>query len=423
MTTHPMATREEGPRARGRGRTARPLVTVFCFTIAVAARLAVGQPAATDFPTEWTRVEPHEKTLAYRNQLREGVFEEAERAFLITNALPQLGLPANRPLIDRVRRRMREVLCAESGTDARALEGALRTTGDFMKALAANEKADMVVRVNAMLLVGELRAKGKPWPPAAATLAEALGDPKRPLAIRIAAAAGLARHVESGTVPGAELGPMLVKLVSAPAAGGSTDGDNWLVMRSLGMLAALGAAAPVNTAAVVAKVMDDASRPLDTRVRAVATLGSSAQPQAGLDANQAVKTIRELAVATLRNEQETAAGFDPAGGAAGDQSALSELGCRRAAWRLATLARGLQADDGSGGVAAIGGGPAAKELATTLRKAAAQIDAVPEKATVRAVLADLSGEVAPGNVPGERPAEPNQPEPEPATPFANPFGK
>lgn len=421
-------TRHEGkPCGGSRGRGRRPLAAVCCVIIALATGLAAGQPAATDFPTEWTKVEPHEKTLAYRNQLREGVFEEAERAFLVTNALPQLGLPANRALIDRVRRRMRDVLCAESGSDPKALEGALRTTGDFMKALAANEKADMVVRVNAMLLVGELRAKGKPWPPAAATLVESLGNPKTPLAIRIAAAVGLARHVEAGTAPAASVGPLLVKLVGAPAAAGSMDGDNWLAMRSLGMLAALGTAAPANTAAVVAKVMNDPSRPLETRIRAAAALGSCSQAAAGLDANQAVKTIRDLSIAALRNDQESPTGFDPAAGQpgspVGDQTGVFELACRRTAWRLATLARGLQADDGSGGIASAGGGPAAKDLATTLRKAAAQIDAMPETSTVREVLAELSGEAAPGNVPGAKPTEPAQPEPESAPPFANPFGK
>lgn len=418
---------------RGAGFHSCWLVVAATILLATVAPCPVSaQAPEPGFPVEWSKVEPHEKTLAYRKNLVDGVFEDAERAYLVNNVLPQLGLPANRASIDRVRRRIREVFCAETGSEAKALETALRTTLEFMKNLAANEKADPVVRVNAMLLIGELRAKGKPWPPAAVPLMDAIANPKTPAALRIAAAAGLARHVDNATAPLPTLGPLLVKIAASPVQEGGSPGDNWLAGRALAMLAQIGTSAPADACQAAARVLTDATRPVDVRVRAAAVLGACGQPGGKIDTAQAAKTIRELAVAAVREGLPSAEGFDqnipaanPAGPAPASPSQVPVLAGRRAAWRLAILARALQADDGSGGIAASAGGDAQsiRDAAAALRKAAAAIDANPDEVTLAAALAELTNQPAPAaNGAPQRAPQPERPEPE-APPFANPFGK
>jgi hypothetical protein len=65
--------------------------------------------------------------------------------------------------------------------------------------------------------------------------------------------------------------------------------------------------------------------------------------------------------------------------------------CRRAAWRLAVLADAILTDDSKRGLALLdaAGQPAFGELAQTLRRAALELDANPEEATLRQALADL----------------------------------
>jgi len=65
--------------------------------------------------------------------------------------------------------------------------------------------------------------------------------------------------------------------------------------------------------------------------------------------------------------------------------------CRRAAWRLAVLADAILTEDSKRGVAVLGGDvtPAAVELAQKLRRAAMELDAEPEEATLRQALAGL----------------------------------
>lgn len=435
-------------------RVAIPIHFATCLAVSMVAAPGSAQEAATKY-AEWRLLEAADETADYRAKLRDGGFDAAAQAFLAQEALPQLALKRNRPTIDRVRRRMREVLCGDGGSNQAAAEAARKSIADFMTALVRNANAEPVVRVNAMLLVGELTtAQGKPWPGAVAPLAAALGDDTLPGGVRVAAAAGLARHVaEAGDALAPTVGPVLAKTASAPIKGVDAVGNDWLQSRALVMLADLGPAAPPDSAKIAAAILADESRSLDVRVRAAAVLGRCAK--AGqVDGGKVVEAIRGLAVAaveadTSRERRErlvrqfsgvagagAGAGLSgrpeaawlPGGGMAEASSTTSpSQAYRRTAWRLATLADALLSADGTNGLAMLAGNdaPAARELAAALRKAAQDLDAVPAEASLGAALPALGLEeaepatddaAAPA---GEAPAEPAVPG---ATPFSTPFG-
>lgn len=406
--------------------------------VVVGALVAAPRQAAAQAAADWKAVEGSQMMTDYRVQLREGPFDDRLRGFLTTTALPQLGLPVNRPVIDRVRRRMRELLCGDVAAEPKALDGALQTVAEFMTAVATDGKADLAVRVNAMLLVGELKAKdGKPWAGAASPLMAVVGDAALPLSVRIAAAEGLARHVDAaaaGLAP--TVGPALVKLLAAKAAGDQM-GTDWLTARALGMLTAMGAAAPADTAAAASAILQDASRPPVLRARAALAVGATARPGSPVAAGKVIEASGSLARGTLEAELPRGGRADaavrdaeepqaPAGGAASGSS-VAEQACRRAAWVLFALARGLAGDDGKGGLAAIAAAdaPAARELAETLKTQSQAIDSAPTKASIQAALAALAGGAAAAPAAPAKPAA-NAPASEPAAdapPFANPFGK
>jgi hypothetical protein len=351
---------------------------------------------------EWRLVEAAPETIEYRNALRNGVFDDNARGYLRDVALPQLTLPANKAGIDRVRRRLRDIACDPSG-EPRALEQAGQFVIDFMKTIAADQKADTVVRVNAMLIIGDLNAKGgKPLPAALGPLTAAISDGRQPAAVRIAAAAGLARHVQvgDGKLP-PPVSAALVKVVTGPADSDPVAAE-WLTTRALGMLALLGPTAPPEGVTAAAAILGDAAAATDVRVRAAAVVGVAAA-DAGVDVATAVTAIRDLATTTLAAEATRDEPLDFSGlrgpegaggpwrpGVSGQEGAISSQpavlqACRRAAWRLHTLATALGGVDGKGGIAARAESvrPEASELAITLREAAMRITEQPDAISLR----------------------------------------
>jgi len=125
-----------------------------------------------------------------------------------------------------------------------------------------------------------------------------------------------------------------------------------------------------------------------------------------------------------------------------DPLAIPEQACRRAAWRIATLATALLSSDGKTGLTVLlgDGGDQAKDVAGILREWGAAIDQAPDEQSVLDALDALRGP-RPGSRPAnrparraedggeeggegkggkpaeERPADPN------ASPFDNPFGQ
>lgn len=414
-------------------------VTVLAFLAADAARC---EDEGTVKP--WRLFEADRAMLDYRAELREGLFGDPAKAFLERTALPQLTLPVNRNAIDRVRRRMRETLCGEAGGERKAAESAMGVALEFMTRLSRDDQAEMVVRVNAMLFVGELKGGDqKPWPPAAAVLTEAVGDARLPAAVRIAAAAGLDRHVAAaGAKLAPTVGPTLEKILETPATNVDPAAAAWLAARCLDMVGKLGPAASPAAAKTAGTILADASRPLDLRVRAAAALGRMAGVAQGLDFPATRDAIVNLAVATVSTDLDEAKRWRllqrakrsnaaaPGSPNTADPSTadtpLLPLACRRTAWRLATLADALLTADGTSGIGLARGAnrEAAAEVAATLRQAAADIDENPDEPSIEAALAALSGGPAPATAPAATPEQPATPTaPAAENPFGSPFGQ
>ena len=390
--------------------------------------------------SNWAKVESAAETRTYKESMRGGgAFDAAARGFLEEIALPQLGLEANRTTIERVRKRLREYLLADI-TNEKAAEEASKTCLSFMESLAGKEDADAVVRVNAMLLIGELQSVDrKPWQPAAVVLARAAANAELPKAVRIAACVGLARHVEAikGVVEeqqrmAAVAVPAIVAILKedpqdATPLSASVEND-WMASRCLTMLPSLGPLTPA-TAAEVVRILGENKRSINVRVRAAAALAAVADPESKVDKAAVIKSIGAVAVLALERDVAAAdklildrqygggtgqappgmmppgmmppgmmppgmmppgMGGDPSGQPAVEQMIPREV-CRRAAWRLVVLADSILTDDSKRGIAVLGGeaAPAAVELAQNLRRAAMELDATPEEMTLRQALTGL----------------------------------
>jgi len=413
------------------------------------------QDAAAKFST-WTKVEGAVETRDFKEKLRDGgQFDAAARSYVTQIVLPQLGLEANRATIERVRRRIREIVFSDIA-DEKAFNDTAKTVLDTMAAVARDGDAERVVRVNAMLLVAELRAKdNRPLPAAAPVLAAAAGDARQPLEVRIAAAAGLARHAEAAKAGGdvaaiaKAVGPALVPMLTEDPKTGPTAAIDWLAGRGLAIMQALGPQAGSKDAlAAAARILGDDSRSVDVRVRAAAALGAAATADAGVDAARAVELVRGVAIAGLETEVATAerlrterrvagaagqSGGQPSGTPANEPT-IHALACRRDAWRLSACADAIEGADGGAGLASLlgDGAAAAKTLAGSLRQAAAGLDANPDEQSVLDALEKLGKPVAGAAPAVNRPApaaageQPQgvPPKGDPTSPFdtASPFG-
>jgi hypothetical protein len=417
-------------RPSGRLLQLRVTAVVAAGMLVTAAAVASGQDDDARF-SGWIKVESAPETRTYKESMRgSGAFDAAARAFLEEIALPQLALEANRTTIERVRKRMREFLLADIANE-KAADDASKTFLAFMESLAGKDDADAVVRVNAMLLIGELQAVDRrPWQPAASVLAQAAADTELPKAVRIAACVGLARHVEATKgLAGEEQQRMASVAVPAimailkeqpkqPAPDAGVVENDWMASRCLSMLPLLGPLSPA-TAAEVVRILDEGNRSINVRVRAAAALAASAGPESKIDKASVIKSIGTLAVSALERDVAAAdkllldrqyggssgqpspgmmpPGMMPPGMAVGPtgQPVVEQLmpreACRRAAWRLWVLAEAILTDDSKRGLAVLDGeaSPAAVQLAQGLRRAAMELDATPEETTLRQALADL----------------------------------
>jgi hypothetical protein len=433
--------------------------------VTAAPALAQGEPKYRG----WAKVENAREMRELKDKLRDGSALDAEaREFVRQTVLPQLALEAqstredNASTIERTRRRMREVVLTEI-EDEKAFADMSRLVADFMAALARDGEAEPAVQVNAMLLLGEMRGKdGKPWPPVRPTLAAAAGDAKLPLAVRIAAIAGLGRHVEAcggdadATAALAQAaGPAIMAILAEPVVSDRRAEQEWLAARAVALLPALVPTAAKNVAAVLAAIVEDPARATDVRVRAAAALGATANAKSEINAAKLVDTIRGIALQSLeadvaaadvrRFEQQYRSlaagqqalaqpGIPPAGGVApADKSlAIPEQACRRDAWRLVTLADAIDAGEGRPGLAALLGPAAApaKQLAATLRDAGLAIDQTPDEVSVVEAIKSIKSPAqspAAGAAPAQpAAAAPEAPKPAPAeqpagAPNASPF--
>jgi hypothetical protein len=425
--------------------------------VAVVAVLLALPAAAQDGPKydTWTKAEASAEAREYLEQIKGGQFDEKAKAFLERIALPQLGMDGNRKTIERVRKRIRDFALNERTAGGDAIEAANKAAAAWLQGLARKADADPVVRVNAMLLVGELRAKdGRPWPAAVSVLAAAVADTSLAPAIRVAAASGLARHVDTARASSSvdpvlvqEAGKRLVAVIAAPPAGDRVASE-WIVSRALDMLPVVAPKASPEAAAALIKILDDTARPTDVRVRAAAALGATAVAESRVDATRVLAAVRGLAITALKSDRDAAAERalarqvgGPAAAAAGPTFSMEFSGAgamvpgvqaaatatlpidplvvRRDAWRLAALATAVKPAEGDRGIASLLAGPAkaaAEELATSLRSAAQTLDASPDADAVKAALESL--ERLPQPV--AAPAAPTTPKPGPAAPATKP---
>ena len=415
----------------------------------------------------WTKVEQDAEKL-YKEPLKTGgSFTPAAQDFIAKKAMPQLANDANRPILDRVRRKMREILIVGI-TEDRAFDDASEAVAEAAVTIARNPEASLAARVNAMLLVGELRAKdnkdGTVWPAAVNQLAAVAGDATLDPSVRVAAMAGLVRHADVAKRTGGErqteftkgARPAILAIVAEKPSVEQPVVSDWLASRALSILTTVVKSSPKELATTLVGVMNDKDRSLDVRVRAAAALGATVTTKSEIQAVEATNGVTELAVAVLevdegilrdrRYEQQMSGGGTGGGaggrmpgrpgmpgmptgmqpGMGGGDVAVPQLvpdqSLRRTAWRLVTLADAMLTEDGKAGVAALVSGDdkaASQAYAELFRKYAVELD---EKRTDDVILEALAFIRSGGEEEAATPAGDNERTPAKPADDNDPFG-
>lgn len=459
-----------------------PFCLTACLGVVAAGHASLGRAQGYD---TWSKVEQAEETRTYSQQLGEGTFDAPQKRVLQSIILSQLEKPANRSTIAQVRQRMRDII-TRGTSNPKMFDAANAVAIDFMMSnVVKDDSKDMVVRVNAMLLVGELvAADRKAWPGSIEALSKAAGNSEFPLAVRIAAMAGLVRQLNDGRgsdpLFAKAVGPVVTKIITAPPEG-DPRAVAWLVGRCLDMVPVVGSTPAVMKAA--ATILADETADLDLRIRAAITLGRLVKPGDAPDLSAAAAQIRGIATTALAKDlaeaesrrfaKQLSGGIDKGatvgaplgmmtppphpqadptggggffgggifggepviGGADGqfgmpaviDPDAVPLLACHRNAWRLVALADALQptASKTAGIASALSDDAAATalELATVLREQGLALDTTPDEESVKAALAAIEALAKPATAdePGTSPAAPAKPQAAPP-PADSPFG-
>lgn len=274
-------------------------------------------PAAKTGPDKVAADELQKETDAFVKGLQERPqFADDAKAFVTKVALRKLRqTPEQRRLVgaeklEAALDRIRDALSGPKGADAAASQQIREAAATWLVEQA--RAADPGLAANATLLLGDLRADGKPWIEGSKRLAALAAAADRTPAVRAAAVAGLARQADEFTSKPPTppefveaVAPALTAIVTAPAA----DADpaaQWLVSRALDVIAKVVPSASPELAKALAAVMADAARSTDERVRAAIALGRMATKESGVDAANAVGAIRRLAEDALADSLSTA---------------------------------------------------------------------------------------------------------------------
>lgn len=461
-------------------RTGRAVLLRFALGLAVVAGpigmagppSALGQPPAAGFAT-WKDVELSPQFKEVITSLKSGgPFTDAARDYVASVILPQFDKDENLPTLDEVRKKIRDRLLLTIGDDS-SFNQASTFVRDRLSEVARDPKADLLRRVNAMMFIGEMTDKARaPWSPALEPLAAAARDTTLDPAVRIAAVVGLNNHLADmprmtadqaaairATVA-ATLPSLLPGSTNAPPgdAGARSPVEAWLAARGFDMLPGVMNPVPREVASRLVAVIDDASWPFDSRVRAAVALGKTVGPESGVDPQAVVASIRGIAVAALDADrlagqrlielQSFAAGAGPPGSLPGVVPGTAEAGggevakdglstaiCRRAAWRLYSLGDAIVPDSKTGGLAALldQGAESAQQIAVLLKEIGVAIDAEPFGNVLLRSLNELDPAGAKKRAAGDRkpdapqqptdagPAAPGNDKP-PAKPSDSPFG-
>jgi hypothetical protein len=181
----------------------------------------------------------------------------------------------------------------------------------FMGDVANNKNLHPAVRVNAMLMIGELNAvesptitvAPQPFPPALPVLVSAAEDPQQLDVVKVAALVGILRHGKLGGIKTAEnieavSGAALAVAGSQRPPGRSADGHAWLRKLAAEVLGELGAAGENGEVAnALAAMVAEAASPFYARCTAAEALGKlNYAGAAGLDASKLAARLGRLAV-------------------------------------------------------------------------------------------------------------------------------
>lgn len=406
-----------------------PAALVICTTCVMLHTKAQDAPSAAKASADKVAADDLQKaTDAFAKALQERAeFDDAAKAFVTKVALRKLRqTPEVRRLVgaeklEAALDRIRDTLSGAKGADA-AVSQRIRDSAAAWLAEQARS-GDPSVAANAALLLGDLRADGKPWADGSKRLAELAADTKISPSVRAAAVAGLARHMDDFAIKppvpaefGQAVTPALTTIVTAPITG-TDPASRWLVSRALDLTAKLPPAASPELAKALEGIMTDPKRSTDERVRAAIALGRTGTKDSGIDVPRAVAAVRNVAEDALADSLATAKdralaaslsntplpnmqpGMPAEIGSSLPSYPLHEVEVERDAWRLLKLseaiARPKLKKDKSGALQASWGEPAdgglclllendaeAKDLARQLRTEAEALVANPTASRV-----------------------------------------
>ena len=258
----------------------RCLVAVFSGVILLvcgAPSILYGQDAAL-FET-WTKVESSPETKAYTEALKAGgAFDGKHQAHFLENVLPQLELQSNRPQIERVRKRIRDVFLVPITSPA-AFDAAQAAVVLYASQAAASDDFDMAVRVNAVLLIGDLRtAKQEPWPSAGDAIVTIATNIDLPLAIRASAMPGLFRHASSAGNPEGRkaITAAAFTIIAETTPDTQQTAHEWLQSKAMASLRVIGSPLTESDATNILAALNNSQAGLNLRVRCASLLGALA---------------------------------------------------------------------------------------------------------------------------------------------------
>jgi len=223
---------------------------------------------------------------------------------------PVLTQPENQGKIVAVRQGITKDLYDSKSTAAHDRLVAL-TLREMTKYAEGNYNP--VLRVNAMLLIGNLNSVEKPlnrqraYLQSLPVMLKAIDAPDQIDGVRVAALQGLQRHVRldktQNVISDAVRKNIVTSLgnlaaASAPPTGRSADGHNWMRREAVEILGILGDGNGVS--AILAGIIDDAKQPLSLRCSAALALGQLSSIQ--VDASKSLEKLANMAALACRQE-------------------------------------------------------------------------------------------------------------------------
>jgi len=221
-----------------------------------------------------------------RNQRFENDEErEKFRRYYLKFALPRWAQPKNHDKLPVLRKELRnELRTGQSGEPHDLLNSMVLA---FMQKVGTHPRVHPAVRVNALLMIGELNRVEVvrpgdlpvPLPEALPVLIQTLGANDQPEAVRAAAMVGLRYHAEFGELSAEARSTMLRTMLALvgsnqPPAEMSPDGFLWLRTRATQVLGLIGTAGENGSVARrVAALLADAEEPMMLRCAAAEALG------------------------------------------------------------------------------------------------------------------------------------------------------